>query len=239
MATLAKLTRRMQQGPWSEAFVAIGEASEKQLQLDAMYYSAAIGTCSRRQKWTKALELLDFMICTAVVVDFIAGSAAVSALPWLGAVQVLQQLQDANLQMNVIPFDASITASGKASELAAALEVYRDIHSWNLQKTVITYSALISACKSSSAWQEALEKLMEARLNIIPKGSMGLEYLLNLCSIHEAESSGVQLDVILYSAAISACEKAEEWTLALLLFQRLQSIHLEPNIINYNATMTA
>ena len=31
---------------------------------------------------------------TAVVVDFIAGSAAVSALPWLGAVQVLQQLQE-------------------------------------------------------------------------------------------------------------------------------------------------
>ena len=29
-----------------------------------------------------------------MVVDFIAGSAAVSALPWLGAVQVLQQLQE-------------------------------------------------------------------------------------------------------------------------------------------------
>ena len=35
---------------------------------------------------------------TAVVVDFIAGSAAVSALPWLGAVQVLQQLQERDME---------------------------------------------------------------------------------------------------------------------------------------------
>ena len=51
-------------------------------------------------------------------------------------------------------------------------------------------------------------------------------------------SAGVQPDVISYSAAISACEKAGQWE-ALSLLREMPAAGLRPNVVSYNAAISA
>jgi len=54
-----------------------------------------------------------------------------------------------------------------------------------------------------------------------------------------AQGSGLLPDTIMYSAAISACEHAQEWETALSLFADLQARSLLPSLVTYNASVSA
>ena len=45
--------------------------------------------------------------------------------------------------------------------------------------------------------------------------------------------------MISYSAAISACEKGQQWDQALSLLPEMWSSWLQPNVINYNSATSA
>ncbi|CAK0891922.1 unnamed protein product [Prorocentrum cordatum] len=51
--------------------------------------------------------------------------------------------------------------------------------------------------------------------------------------------SNVELDVIIYSAGISAFEKGGEWQRALSLLSEMREAKVEPNVISYNAGISA
>jgi len=57
--------------------------------------------------------------------------------------------------------------------------------------------------------------------------------------MREMRCSQLEPGVISYSAAISACEKAQECGQALGLMRELQCSHLKPNVISYSATISA
>ena len=46
-------------------------------------------------------------------------------------------------------------------------------------------------------------------------------------------------NVVTYSAAISACEKAGQWQVALKLLELMVASHVQPNVISYNAVISA
>ena len=50
---------------------------------------------------------------------------------------------------------------------------------------------------------------------------------------------GVQRNTITYSAAISACEKGEQWQQALELFERMRGECVQRNTITYSAAISA
>ena len=73
------------------------------------------------------------------------------------------------------------------------------------------YSAAIGACEKGRQWQRAL----------------GL--------VEEAQSHGLQADVMTYSAAIGACEKNWQWQRALAMTE--MPLHrLQAGVIMYSAT---
>ena len=53
------------------------------------------------------------------------------------------------------------------------------------------------------------------------------------------KNSGIEPDVISYSAAISACEKGGRWEQALEVFDEMRSRGVEPNVITYTSAMSA
>ena len=57
--------------------------------------------------------------------------------------------------------------------------------------------------------------------------------------LDEARERGLELNIITYSAAISACEKGGQWERAVALLDEARERGLEPTIITYNAVMEA
>ena len=49
----------------------------------------------------------------------------------------------------------------------------------------------------------------------------------------------LRTDVIIYSAAISACEKGGRWQQALTLFLDMPQANINPNVVSYNAAISA
>ena len=49
----------------------------------------------------------------------------------------------------------------------------------------------------------------------------------------------VHPNVIAYSAAISSCEKDQQWAKAMQLFSHIQQSHVHPIVFTYNSTISA
>lgn len=79
------------------------------------------------------------------------------------------------------------------------------------QPDVFTCSGLVRACETGQGWQLAL----------------------NLCNCEWAIPN-----VVIYSAAISACSSCSEWEQALLLFTQMKKA-MRPNVISYSAVIDA
>ena len=55
----------------------------------------------------------------------------------------------------------------------------------------------------------------------------------------EMRKIGVLPDVITYNAAISACEKGEQWQQVLRILAEMRSVSVLPDVITYNAAISA
>lgn len=85
---------------------------------------------------------------------------------WEKALVLLSQMENKALQLDIISFDAGISACEKASEWEQAL-VLLDLSTQKaLQPNVITCSALISACGNAGEWPCALHFFEEACLGV-------------------------------------------------------------------------
>lgn len=79
---------------------------------------------------------------------------------------LLSQMENKDLQLDIISFDAGISACEKASEWEQAL-VLLDLSAQKaLQPNVITCSALISACGNAGEWPCALHFFEEACVGV-------------------------------------------------------------------------
>ena len=52
-------------------------------------------------------------------------------------------------------------------------------------------------------------------------------------------AAGLTPNAISYSAAISACEKGQQWQRALELLEEMKAAGVAPNVISYNAAISA
>ena len=56
---------------------------------------------------------------------------------------------------------------------------------------------------------------------------------------NQLTQAAVDPNVISFNAAISSCEKAEQWQQALFLFQTMRNAKIQPNVISYNAAISS
>ena len=85
---------------------------------------------------------------------------------WKQALTLLKDMPKAEVQPNVISFNAAISVCEKAGRWQEAVTLLEAMPQAKVQPNVISYSAAISACSKGGQWQEAL-MLFEA----MPKSS--------------------------------------------------------------------
>ena len=142
-------------------------------------------------------------------------------------------MQDTGMPVNLITYNACITALSKASRQHArqsqsssheeeslwrkALELLKQMKEDGTEPDGFSYSAAISCCGAEGRWKEALE-LMEQMRKGGPK---------------------TRPNKISYTAAITACGRAGKADEAVALFRTMKDEGLSPDRIAYNALFSA
>ena len=114
----------------------------------------------------------------------------------------------------------------------------------SLERSTVTYSSVISACERAGEWtvtrfiffwQTNLSPNVVCcptlELDVWPKVALGL--------LEDMQQTEVALDIIVFSAAISACEKAGQWTTAFDLFHQMQRQIVQVDAISVSAVISA
>ena len=57
--------------------------------------------------------------------------------------------------------------------------------------------------------------------------------------LHEMARKGIQPDTVVFNAAISACEKGQQWHTALRLMAQMRQMGLQPTAVTYGAAISA
>ena len=118
------------------------------------------GAC-RNQDWRLAVHLLQEMLPTErdqkVVSKVIVECA--SAKQWQVAIQLLAEINIAELMPDVYSFSAAITACEKGLKWQLALQLLSQMISMRVDPSVFSFSASISACEKGSEWPVALHLL--------------------------------------------------------------------------------
>ncbi|CAK9041095.1 Putative pentatricopeptide repeat-containing protein At1g12700 [Durusdinium trenchii] len=167
-------------------------AQERSLrQPSSIVYVPLLGRCAKQTQWSFGLQLLrDFRARRGKDDLFICGSsihACEKSGQWPQALALLQQLDCWTLEGNVVVHGSVLSAAthGQGSEWASATALLCALQDQEIQSNVIIYSSSITATSLGQKWQEALQIFYSAR------------------------AAGA-VNLIVYNAAISACERGSE-----------------------------
>ena len=182
--------------------------------------------CSNAQaaSWTRSLELLDEMLASSTLPNLITYSNLINSSihwrGWAGFLCLLEKVQDLGPDLQFL--NASIVACSRSSawQLALCLTEF-----FEERLDSFTFSATIFACAQGIQWQLALWQVSQLDEH---------EFLLTAASSTCATASRWQLaldlafkamkceampSAVAVGAAIKACERGSQWTLALAALQ--------------------
>eukprot|EP00434_Breviolum_minutum_P023328 symbB.v1.2.020579.t1/scaffold1737.1/size104095/3 len=143
---------------------------------------------------------------------------------WLLAVEVLDVAARQTTRYDVRAFNTALSVcKASSSGWLASSQFLEQLKKKGLEPSVVSYGACM-ATASVSYWRNVFQLLQDTSLTVVT-------VVMHKCHRNE--------DVICYSSAISACEKAKQWMQALALICECQEISLEVNVITYNATISA
>ncbi|CAJ1343015.1 unnamed protein product [Effrenium voratum] len=177
--------------------------------LPAGVLHAALYSCPRNL-WPLAEALLDRLGRRAYVRSY---NLALALLPWRRALSLVEQMSLRKLP-NEASFVLLISACAKGKAWQVALQGFDELrHTTRL--TVRSCNAVINACEKGCQWQRALH------------------------FFHDFARFQVFADVVSFSSCISALEKANQWERAESLLSSMLLHGPEPNIITFNAFISA
>ncbi|CAE6963981.1 unnamed protein product [Symbiodinium sp. CCMP2592] len=178
---------------------------------DPVTFSAALAACSSGSQWTTAILLLHEMAEIAVQADAICFNSAISACEtvWQVALWLLRSITVTEVRPNCITFSACINAC----PWTIAMHLFDQMRSHSIQSNAVTLNTVMKAC--ASQWQIVLEVMA-----LFP-------------------DMALRSDMVTYSTAISACEKAARWQHAAVLLQEMLASRVEANVVCYNAAISA
>eukprot|EP00435_Cladocopium_sp_Y103_P061215 s1061_g22.t2 len=174
---------------------------------------------------------------------------------WPRCLVLLQSLTSPS----VVSYNACISACSRDQQSRLALQLFHEMSYCRVHPTLVTYNALIHAHARNShvdkitGFIQQMQDLWgpsEASEPAERSGCPGLSTFGGLLAafekrykwreaLHAAFTLPILRDVISFNALISACEKGQQWHLALSLFGRMQQEHLQPNVITYSAAISA
>ncbi|CAE8608112.1 unnamed protein product [Polarella glacialis] len=225
VAYLSAITACGSCGRWERAWDVFREMQKAFLQPEAKLHNAALGaSCGidnpdiAARQWALASELLENLRTSGGRPDSISLALALRALAngehWAMAVSLLQDA-GMTLKLNVIHFNAAITACGMGRRCDRALGLLQEAKLQHLQPDVVTHSAVMTAWDKCHQWEQASEQLCIMR------------------------TDGIEPNIVSHSALISALEKGFRWELAFLRLTELQESGMRLVLTTYNAALSA
>jgi pentatricopeptide repeat protein len=248
----------------SRALTLFQVAQDKGLSLDVYAYTSVMDACVKGGKWKTCLELLDQMRISTNNVKpngytySVAISACGNGVQWAKAVELLTEMRQQKIPINLITYNAAITALAKAStkqrdrtkhqrggsssssQKQQQRENQRQISGNKANEPKKTFRGdLNQKLKSKSILDRDYEKDTYTGNNDNDCDKIW-RIVLNL--LEQMQKEGVQPDAISYSSAIRACGAAGQWKEALELIRIMQAskdLKLKPNRIAYTNAILA
>jgi len=106
---------------------------------------------------------------------------------------------------------------------------------WEPEELPACYSAIIAASAKLHAWERSLLLCSEA----LPRGDPLLEHGNGRDDSDSATTAGRNELIVLYAAAVHACERGLQWQVALDLIEDMKSRTLTPSLATISAAIAA
>ncbi|CAJ1380539.1 unnamed protein product, partial [Effrenium voratum] len=216
---------------WQEALYLLHSMAGASVAKNTIAFSAAISACEKGGEWLLALELLTQMTLESVQRNTVTYCAAISACEkaaqWAAALQLFWEMPQRGVQRDEISFSAAISACEKSGQWESAVALLHTM-SQVMPVSTVAASAAVTACEGQSQWQAALllfsgtkvdQILANAAISAAEKGS---QWQVAMQILGDFDRWRLQKTEITYTAAISSCEPAGIWHVALALFLEMR-----------------
>ena len=226
---------------------------------DVMAYTAAIAGCSEAGEYTAAMQLISTMRSEGVQPNVVTLSAVITAcasasaklarrreeednvykaidmedvrMPMTRALRLLEAMKSPNssVKPNIVTYNAAIRACAEGLNLDGSFDLLRQLKEDGLDPTIVTYGSLMTACERVGDVESASKVFRMVKQEELQRKVDG----------NEDDDEELQVNEIIYGAAISCCRKAREPERALLLLRKMISEKLAPNTATFNTVIAA
>lgn len=160
---------------------------------------------------------------------------------WADALAVLQQLKDQE-EAQIRDYNAAISACSRARQSRYASALYKEMISQQMPPDVYTYGALLASASATAASELMTEMARRGvkRNKVVTSLAMkalvkGSHWQRVLRLFEEAPEA----DARLFTVALGACRAGSCWEQALQLMRDMPGSQVTPDLIAWNAAMTA
>eukprot|EP00435_Cladocopium_sp_Y103_P066368 s284_g28.t1 len=200
----------------SHAMELLEEMTSRRIRRNTTVYNATIAACVAGSDWRLALRLFREMPLLKLLSDVYTYNSGISASSkgraWETALQLFFDMTRRFLRPSAISYNAAIGAL--ESQWSKALHLYVDMQNRSIEPDSYTFTALLKALEESGAWALALDIFSTMR------------------------RFELQADVYSCSACIGSLSE-RRWDLALDLFTSMPVMRIFPNLVAYNAAISA
>ena len=197
-------------GKWNYALELLMHMEKAKVVPNVRTYNAAMRSCGKQ--WEIAVDFFNRMAGAAIEPDTLSYNAV------MGCFRSAEKSQQAFSFLNTMPhislysYNAALAACAKPGEWQLALHIFKKMPQTRVAVDVLSYNSTINSCEKSSKWQHALHLL-------------------------DMSIAALEATVVTYNAAISSV--SSEWEQAVALFSRMRSADILPDVITFNAMITA
>lgn len=250
---------------WEAALGVIDDMQAAGIEPDSSCFNAAAFACAAAGQTAKCLELFAMTVKKDVVSYNAALTAYEQAAMCDEAVALLDEIPEPNARsynlaisacgkakrvdlarriLNKAPtrtlYNAAIDACAKAADYRGALELLRAMP---MQPDAVAVTAAMTACIHGGEPLQALDLFdtLEDPDTVAfntAVAACGTDWRRALVLLKKARNQGAA-DVITFSSAIAACEKAGEAETAIAVLRVMEACGPPPNVVTYNAALSA
>lgn len=235
MAYTAAIAGCSEAGEYIHAISLISEMRREGIQPNVVTFSAAINACATAS--AKLARMRDEEDNSGsggsrFMHESIAGLQSVR-LPMNRALRLLEAMKSGNssVRPNIVTYNAAIRACAEGFNLEGAFELLRQLKEDGMEPTIVTYGTLMTACERVGDIEAASRVFRMVK----EEGKKNKESNKK----DGSQEQTIQLNEIIYGAAISCCRKAQQPERALFLLRKMIDEKLAPNTATFNTVISA
>jgi len=223
-------------GEYTHAMSLISQMRKEGIKPNVVTFSAVINACaSASAKMARKFEDQS--------VDSSSNNRATLEdvrMPMNRALRLLEAMQSptSSTRPNIVTYNAAIRACAEGLNLQGAFDLLKQLKEDGLEPTIVTYGSLMTACERVGDI-EAASKVFRMVKEEEEKYKDDEEEADGQGKDDNDRQERLQVNEIIYGAAISCCRKAQEPERALLLLRKMISEKLSPNTALFNTVIAS